>query len=460
MALKSDYTPDLEFAVEPVAQALPLTPEISTDAATRLQEALNAAKAPALHFPFAPTWHSHVDAYFDVSPIQPMMVSPAVIPFGSFGLVVGEPKVGKTDYMLNMLSRFASGETFLTMEPLRPLATAYIQCEVGFNIFRMRMRYMGIPQEIILRGKDNLLFTDRFDAILTPENIELAVKAIILQFGGRLPDIIAIDPLRNVFDPGPHSGGENSNDAMVYFIRNLKSLLRDKVNPNASLMVAHHTRKISFQERAKGGGAMMDTMAGAGSLRGLHDYMMMLSLEDPYDVSNRVRIIDMECRSGIWENPAMRPPPRMRTAKDSTGAWTILDNPNVDEDTRTTNNRLTREKKSDTILTFIFEEAKQHGRLYTRDALIKGLEDKFGLGGTSAIRDRVDVLLQKWHIKLTSEAYRFGDFKQSKRPSDMYLVIYDTVMPDGRTVYATHCKSRYDNGYQEINDIGVWQTND
>jgi len=460
MALKPDYTPDLEIADEPVAQALPPASSISPDAASRLQEALDAAKAPAIHFPFSPTWHDHADAYFDTSPIQPMMVAPAVIPFGSFGLVVGEPKVGKTDYMFSMLSRFASGTPFLGMEPLRPLVSVYIQCEVGFDIFRMRMRYMGVSDEIIIRGRGNLIFTDRFDSILTPDNIQLAVQQITSRLCGRLPDIIAIDPLRNVFDPGPHTGGENNNDAMIYFIRNLKALLRDKVNTNASLMVAHHTRKISYQERSKGAGAMMDTMAGAGSLRGMHDYMMMLSLEDPYDINNRTRIIDFECRSGVWEDPRSRPPGRIRTAKDPTGAWQILDNPHVDEDTRTTNNRLVREKKSDAILTFIFQEAKEHGRLYTRDALIKGLEDKFGLGGASAIRDRVDVLIQKWHIKLTSEAYRFGDFKQGKRPGDMYLVVYDTVMPDGRAVYATHCKSRNDNTYQEVNDIRIWQLND
>lgn len=462
MALKSDYTPSLEIADEPVAQkpSLEVTPSIIEDASTRLQQALDDMKPQAQKIDFKPMWHQHADAYFDTSPMEPFMIGPGMATFGSLGIIGGAPKVGKTDFMLHMFSHFAVGKPFLKFVPLRPLKIAYLQCEVGYQTLRIRMRFMGLDPATMAQGKGNFLFTDKFESVLTPENLEKAAQSILEQFQGELPDIIAIDPLRNVFDGGAHHGGENSNDAMIYFLRNVKALLRDRVNPNACLLIAHHTRKPTAQERAKGQSGVFDQLAGAGGLRGMYDFCIMITHQDEDDPDNNHRVINIEARGSIREIPELRAPERFVTGKDTTGAWQVVQELYADEDKRTKTFREDRDQKNEVIMNFIYDEAEKSGRLYTREALVKTLEDKYGLGGTSSLRTRIDVLSQKWRIKMTNEAYRFGDFAQSSRASEMYLVVYDTKMPDGRIVPATHCANRTGNGLMEVNDPRVWQLND
>ncbi|CAE6506302.1 hypothetical protein NMYAN_210055 [Nitrosomonas nitrosa] len=44
-----------------------------------------------------------------------------------------------------------------------------------------------------------------------------SIPTVKQAFGEKAPDNIAIDPIRNVFDGGD-SGGENDNDAMLFFL--------------------------------------------------------------------------------------------------------------------------------------------------------------------------------------------------------------------------------------------------
>jgi RecA-family ATPase len=55
-----------------------------------------------------------------------------------------------------------------------------------------------------------------------------------------------IDPIRNVFDGGPEGNSENDNNAMLFFLRERVEKLCDAVNPAAGIILAHHTKKLSF----------------------------------------------------------------------------------------------------------------------------------------------------------------------------------------------------------------------
>ena len=82
-------------------------------------------------------------------------------------------------------------------------------------------------------------------------------------FGDRPPDIIAVDPIRNVFDGGG-IGGENDNDAMMFFLSRRVEELRNQINPNAGLILAHHTKKVSKKYVEED---PFQALSGAGSLR-------------------------------------------------------------------------------------------------------------------------------------------------------------------------------------------------
>lgn len=459
MALKSDFTPHVVIGDEPVVSRPSVVinqhePLIASVTEQNLRNAINGQKATENRFPFSANWHRHSDAYFDDSPIQPFMVAPAVMGFGHMFFIAGAPKVGKTDFMLHMLSNFAAGRQYHYFTPLRPLRIAYLQCEVTYNTFRLRMRYMGIKPELITAGAGNFVFTDKFEAILTPENMELAAQAILSQFPDLPPDIIAIDPMRNVFDGGPTNQGENSNDAVMYFLRNAKSLLRDRVNPNALLLVSHHTRKPSAAERLRSG-SIFDTISGASSIRSMYDGCILILMQDDNDPNNHNREIHIETRHAIRQDPAYCPPNFYLTCKDFEGAWAIIENNPIREDGRTAGFRKEREEKDQVIMDFIYEQAEKKGMLYTKNVLAKTLSDTRGLGSEHSINTRLDVLLQKWKLKVTKEGHMAG-----LQQGPEYLVAYDIKLPNGRVVIPTHCKSKSSSGMEPINNPQIWQLND
>ena len=47
----------------------------------------------------------------------------------------------------------------------------------------------------------------------------IGLQPAIGQFLDAPPDIIVIDPIRNLFDGGPEGGGENDNTAMMFFLK-------------------------------------------------------------------------------------------------------------------------------------------------------------------------------------------------------------------------------------------------
>ena len=67
----------------------------------------------------------------------------------------------------------------------------------------------------------------------------MCAQSVKERFGSTLPDIIVIDPLRNVFDGGGFGGKRRRDDV---FRRAVEAL--QKINPNAGIIIAHHTKKI------------------------------------------------------------------------------------------------------------------------------------------------------------------------------------------------------------------------
>ncbi len=329
----------------------------------------------------------------DDSPLPTDLVAPRVLTPGGMLVFGGAPKVGKSDFLLAWLTHMAAGATFLAMTPPRPLRVFYLQAEVQYHYLRERVKEIRLPPSRLSAARANFVATPQLRLVLDDAGLAQVIPAIAQAFGGEPPDIIAIDPIRNVFDGGD-AGGENDNAAMLFFLSQRVERLRDAVNPDAGVVLAHHTKKLGkkqFEEDP------FQALAGAGSLRGYYTTGMLLFRPDE---TRTTRQLIFELRNGAAI-------PSMHVDKIR-GEWREVD-ANERLVMRDYGERLDaeRRRKRDAILQILFDEAAQ-GRCYTANQFAESFEGKAGLGGERTIRERLSALSTQGYIKYFRNAQDYG----------------------------------------------------
>jgi len=371
----------------------------------------------------------------DNSPLPDDIIAPRVLTPAGMLVFGGAPKVGKSDFLLSLLTHMAAGSEFLGMMPPRPLRVFYLQAEVQYHYLRERVKEIQLPASRLHQARENFVATPQLRLILDEDGINQIVPVMQRAFAGQRPDIIAIDPIRNVFDGGD-GGGENDNGAMMFFLSQRVEKLRHSVNPEAGIILAHHTRKLGkkqFEEDP------FQALAGAGSLRGYYTTGMLLFRPDE---SRSIRQLIFELRNG----PAL---PTFNLDK-SDGQWR-----KVDVCERLVNQKhgerldAERRRKQDIILLTLFEEAAQ-GRVYTANQFAEAFEGKAGLGANRTINERIAVLATKGYIKFCKvpEPYGLPTLVRSKYG---YLVVELMTIPG-----ADHINS--DTGEVTTTQISVLPT--
>ncbi|NJD06623.1 MAG: hypothetical protein FIA97_09015 [Methylococcaceae bacterium] len=212
----------------------------------------------------------------DDSPVPPDLIAPRVMTQGGLLVLGGAPKVGKSDFLLSWLAHMAAGAEFLGMQPCRPLRVFYLQAEVQYHYLRERVKAIRLPAHRLLDARANFIATPQLRLILNDEGLARIIPAVTQAFRDQPADVLVIDPIRNVFDGGD-AGGENDNAAMLFFLSQRVERIRDAVNPNAGIILAHHTRKLGkkpFEEDP------FQALAGAGSLRGYYSTGLLLYRPD------------------------------------------------------------------------------------------------------------------------------------------------------------------------------------
>jgi len=320
----------------------------------------------------------------DDSPIPPDIISPRVLTPGGLLVFGGAPKVGKSDFLLSWLTHIAAGATFLGMSPSRPMRVFYLQAEVQYHYLRERMKAINIPSHRLNDARRNFVATPQLRLILNDEGLDQIIPAIQGAFGDEAPDIIAIDPIRNVFDGGD-MGGENDNGAMMYFLSQRVERLRHAVNPEAGVILTHHTKKLGkkqFEEDP------FQALAGAGSLRGYYSTGMVLFRPDE-NLSARLLIHELRNGQAIPNKPVDKINGVWREVRDSQRLVLKDHGERLDAE---------RRRKHDVILQIIFDEAAK-GRCYTANQLAETFEGQAGLGAHRTINLRISVLATKGYIK-------------------------------------------------------------
>jgi len=331
----------------------------------------------------------------DTSPMPDDLIEPRVLTPGGMIVFGGAPKVGKSDFLLTMLTHMAAGEPFLELNPPRPLRVFYLQAEVQYHYLRERFQSMNLPEAVIRKAANHLKVTPQLKLVLNDEGMAQVALAIQEAFPEATLDVLVIDPIRNVFDGGPEGAGENDNNAMLFFLRERVEQLRDAVNPEAGIILAHHTKKIGKKQVEED---PFQALSGAGSLRGYYTTGMLLYRPDE---SRTDRMLVFELRNG----PGL-PPKRV---DKSGGRWVELDQHNERLVNQNHGARLDaeRHRKRDVILQLIFDEANA-GRIYTANQFAEAFEGKAGLGANRTINERLAVLATKGHIKFFRNPEDYG----------------------------------------------------
>jgi putative DNA primase/helicase len=296
--------------------------------------------------------------------------------------------------VLAWLAHTAAGAGFLGMSPPRPLRVFYLQAEVQYHYLRERVQEIRLPASRLPLARVNFVATPQLPLILDDAGLAQVIPAIAGAFGGKPADIIAIDPIRNLFDGG-EQGGENDNGAMLFFLSQRVERIRLAVNPQAGVILTHHLKKLAkkqFEEDP------FQALAGAGSLRGFYTTGMLMYRPDELRTP---RQIYFELRNG--------PGIPLKHVDKIDGAWREISPLEERLVGQEYGERLDaeRRRKHDVILQMLFDEAAQ-GRCYTAYQFAQAFEGQAGLGGSRTVQDRLSVLATQGYVKFVRNAQDYG----------------------------------------------------
>jgi len=392
----------------------------------------------------------------DGSPMPEDIIAPRVLTPGGLLVLGGAPKVGKSDLLISWLVHMAAGVPFLGFTPPRPLRVFYLQAEIQYHYLRERMKQIALPPSVIADARDTFVATPKLKMLLDNDGSVRVARAIQAAFPDAPVDIICIDPIRNLFDGGPDGGGENDNTAMMFFLKDRVEVLRDYVNPDCGVILAHHTKKLS-KLQVKDDPFL--ALSGASALRGFYTSGLILHRPDE-DASERK--LEIELRNG----PALP----SKLIDKVRGQWVEI-NPMNERLVRAevgAKYDAERTRKQEVILSILLDEAAQ-GRLYTTNQFAEAFENAAGLGGKDTIRDRIAVQATKGGIKFVREGGPYGLGPSRSRFG--YLCVEGMVMsvdgeevdpetgevmPPRVAVLPTHYKSPQTGALLEVENPHVW----
>jgi putative DNA primase/helicase len=365
----------------------------AADAVEEKEDISSILKNKKIILPKCYSLHSLNHFAHSTSSIPVDIIAPRILVPKSLLVIAGAPKVGKTDFLLSVLCHMAAGEEFLGMTPSTALKIAYLQTELGYPYVQERTQSMNLSEELIEAAGENLFISSgepiRFDEI----GVDRARRSILCHFPKKDVDIIAIDPLRQVFDT---TGGksENNNGDMLDFLQNRLTLLRDLVNPNAAIILIHHTKKISVRDLEEEG---FQALAGAGSLHGYFSSGILMYKPEP---TKSIRKLVFELRYGKYI------PPKSIDKLDE--GWYECDvEPPIKKEC---SNKMDMEhtRKRDMIVKIIQSEAYK-GNVYTINQFCEAFCNKTtGLGGIETVRRKLNTLATEGYIKFFNNASQYG----------------------------------------------------
>lgn len=325
-------------------------------------------------------------------PIPDDLIGPRVLtPRGSW-VIAGPPKVGKSDFVLNLLTHAAAGIDFLCFQFSRPMRIFYAQCEIEKPYMHERcLRAMKSHRDLLERGLDNLVMTSRFRFKFTEAGVKRIIKGIQQAFPdpNKPVDIVAVDPFRNIYQSDLSDG--DINDDLIHFFYERMEIILTKVNPKAGLLIVHHTNKITQKALLED---PMTAISGGGAMLSYPSSLAVLGKHSDEEAHHTVT-----CWTDIRNGPPLGTRQFAKTEKgwSEAGEYSMR---LIKQQWGELNDR-EQNRKRRAILEFIFNEASQ-GRLYTSSSLAKKLSGTQGLGSEPTIRRLISLYETTGHIRFIS----------------------------------------------------------
>lgn len=343
----------------------------------------------------------------------------------SLMLVAGEPKVGKTQLILNLLIKMALGQPYLGLfVPTRPLNVYYLQTEVKKYTLYQRLKANKILNSFIDCKERGSIRISKANKKIKFDNdgIKKIVSRIRQSFGIIPPDIICVDPLRNLYF-ADNKGNDNTVEGMQEFFSRLE-MVRDIINPKASIILIHHTRKIGTKSVKEN---PFDEISGTGYLRGYYDTGIVFCTEDkskPNEVS-----LFIEMRDGA---PGNRVPHKISCIKEE-GDFIPISTPTVEqvEHTPKPNKDLQLQHR---LVELVQNEALE-GRVYTMNSFAEEFENKEDLPSNKTIRRKLDKLAALQLLKFFNNPQAYGIAENPKEL--MYLCVPGMIVTVEEDIHLT-----------------------
>jgi RecA-family ATPase len=165
-------------------------------------------------------------------------------------LLLGKPKIGKSNWLGAFAAGATTGTDFMDVPFSKPLKVVWFQAEIIAEFLKRRIelyyrRFAG-DDELRQVGFNNLIISGRLRKNLMKD---ADIQAFSDEVAFHNPDIVMIDPVINFFD-----GEENNNSDIRRLMDRIDMLM--EMN-NVSVILAHHTGKERADDKtfmsARGG---------------------------------------------------------------------------------------------------------------------------------------------------------------------------------------------------------------
>ena len=370
-----------------------------------------------------------------------------LLPERSLMVVAGPPKIGKSTFILNLLTHMSLGKPYFnTFIPTKPLNIYYLQAELKEFILRDKLENIEILNE---ETANELAVSCRFMASeaasisLDDKGIQQIIK-LIKKDNNPIPDVICIDPVRNFFFSD--GGDDNSVAGMKDFCRRVM-LIRDQINPNASIIMVHHTRKIDTKMMEED---PFNMIAGSSFLRSFYDTGIMFYRPDP-KVSNNA-LMQFEVRNRRTKEPWAHD---IKITLDRDKNTFITEQIEVDPEQRKDLKKLHKELRVQQQLVELIENEAREGRIYTIKGFAETFENQHELLGAKTVINKLNKLAGQQIIRFFNNPEEYGLFFERKyKDRSMFMCMSEEMelKTEEGNVYVrpNYYKSAVDGSFCEL----------
>ena len=218
-------------------------------------------------------------------------------------LLLGKPKIGKSNWLGAFAAGATTGTDFMEVPFSRPLKVMWFQAEIIAEFLKRRIevyyRRFAADPEVQRIGYDNLIISGRLRKNLMRD---ADIQAFSDEIAFHKPDIVMIDPIINFFD-----GEENNNSDIRRLMDRIDMLM--EMN-NVSVILAHHTGKERADDKsflsARGGSVFAGWLDSGIKLSGEKpEVNLFYEARNAQEPEEHMAFFDFD--EGIWKRSMWTP---------------------------------------------------------------------------------------------------------------------------------------------------------